>query len=103
MFTFQTALVTSSLKAFNLMRKDYGGRGGTILNISSVVALIPGIVLPIYSATKSAVLQFSTSLGVSSVTVLMVVEDYHFNVAMETLKTFYEIQICVSFGTKFFR
>lgn len=74
MFVFQTALVTSTLKAFNRMRKDYGGRGGTIVNISSVIALLPGTVLPIYAATKSAVLQFSTSLGVSSVAVLMVVE-----------------------------
>ncbi|KAJ2952590.1 hypothetical protein O0L34_g6913 [Tuta absoluta] len=58
-----TALITSSLKAYNLMRKDQGGRGGTIVNISSIVALYQSRLLPIYCATKSAVLQFSTNLG----------------------------------------
>ncbi|CAG5012038.1 unnamed protein product [Parnassius apollo] len=59
-----TALITSSLKAFDLMRKDRGGKGGTIINISSIVALAQTSILPIYSATKSAVLQFSNCLGI---------------------------------------
>ncbi|CAK1582154.1 unnamed protein product [Parnassius mnemosyne] len=58
-----TALITSSLKAFDLMRKDRGGKGGTIINISSIVGLMQTSLLPIYSATKSAVLQFSNCLG----------------------------------------
>ncbi|OWR47236.1 putative alcohol dehydrogenase [Danaus plexippus plexippus] len=58
-----TAVITGSLKAFEIMRKDRNGKGGTIVNISSVVALIQSSLLPVYSATKSAVLQFSNCLG----------------------------------------
>lgn len=58
-----TALITSSLRAHKLMSKDNGGSGGTIINISSIVGLFQTPFLPIYAATKSAVLQFSTSLG----------------------------------------
>ncbi|RVE54803.1 hypothetical protein evm_000570 [Chilo suppressalis] len=58
-----TALITSSLKAYELMRKDRGGKGGTIINISSVLALVDAPTVPIYCATKSAVLKFSNCLG----------------------------------------
>ncbi|XP_047021018.1 15-hydroxyprostaglandin dehydrogenase [NAD(+)]-like isoform X1 [Helicoverpa zea] len=58
-----TALIKSSFKAFDLMRKDQGGRGGTIINISSIVGLFQAHLLPVYTATKSAVLQFSNCLG----------------------------------------
>lgn len=47
------------------MRKDKGGKGGVILNISSTAALCQMPLSPIYSATKSAVLQFSNCIGVS--------------------------------------
>ncbi|XP_075969294.1 15-hydroxyprostaglandin dehydrogenase [NAD(+)]-like [Anticarsia gemmatalis] len=58
-----TALVTGNLLALDLMRKDKGGNGGTIINMSSVVALWPSPFTPIYNATKSAVLMFSMNLG----------------------------------------
>ncbi|KAJ8725470.1 hypothetical protein PYW08_003653 [Mythimna loreyi] len=58
-----TALIRSSFKAYNLMRKDQGGSGGTIINISSIVGLFQAQLLPVYTATKSAVLQFSNCLG----------------------------------------
>ncbi|XP_013190074.1 15-hydroxyprostaglandin dehydrogenase [NAD(+)] [Amyelois transitella] len=58
-----TALISSSMKAYGLMRKDKGGRGGTIINISSIMGLLQSGFLPIYSATKTAVLQFSNGLG----------------------------------------
>ncbi|CAK1556076.1 unnamed protein product [Leptosia nina] len=58
-----TALIRGSLKAFHLMRKDNGGKGGTIINISSILALMQTPLIPIYSAAKSAVLQFSNCLG----------------------------------------
>ncbi|CAK1556075.1 unnamed protein product [Leptosia nina] len=57
------ALIKSSLKAYHLMSKENGGRGGTIINVSSIVALMQSFLLPIYSASKSAVLQFSNCLG----------------------------------------
>ncbi|XP_045491348.1 15-hydroxyprostaglandin dehydrogenase [NAD(+)]-like [Colias croceus] len=59
-----TALVTSTLKSIELMRKDKGGRGGTIINISSIGAL--SLTCPtvfIYCSTKAAVLQFTTAMG----------------------------------------
>ncbi|CAB3234592.1 unnamed protein product [Arctia plantaginis] len=58
-----SALIKSSLKAYDLMRKDREGKGGTIINISSIVGLYQSRLLPVYSATKSAVLQFSNCLG----------------------------------------
>ncbi|XP_038215314.1 15-hydroxyprostaglandin dehydrogenase [NAD(+)]-like [Zerene cesonia] len=59
-----TATVTSTLKALEIMREDLGGRGGTIINISSIVAvklLSPDFF--IYAATKTAVLHFSNCIG----------------------------------------
>ncbi|GBP31509.1 15-hydroxyprostaglandin dehydrogenase [Eumeta japonica] len=58
-----TALITSTLKALELMRKDKGGNGGAIINISSIAGLMQTSLLPIYSAAKSAVLQFSNCIG----------------------------------------
>ncbi|XP_026317166.1 15-hydroxyprostaglandin dehydrogenase [NAD(+)]-like [Hyposmocoma kahamanoa] len=58
-----TAVVTSTLKALELMRKDHGGKGGTVINIASIAALIQTPLVPIYCATKSAVLQFSNCIG----------------------------------------
>ncbi|XP_073944300.1 15-hydroxyprostaglandin dehydrogenase [NAD(+)]-like [Choristoneura fumiferana] len=58
-----TALVTSTLKALELMRVDEGGKGGTVINISSIAGLSQSPTLPIYFATKAAVIQFSNCIG----------------------------------------
>ncbi|CAG4908145.1 unnamed protein product [Colias eurytheme] len=58
-----TALVTSTLKAWEDMRKDKSGRGGTIVNIASIAGLIQNPFLPVYNGTKSAVIQFSNCIG----------------------------------------
>ncbi|XP_039747114.1 alcohol dehydrogenase 1-like isoform X1 [Pararge aegeria] len=58
-----TSLITSSLHAWNIMHKEKDGLGGTIINFSSVAAISKLLYVPVYSATKSAVLKFSTSLG----------------------------------------
>ncbi|CAH0406625.1 unnamed protein product [Chilo suppressalis] len=58
-----TALITSSLKAYELMRKDRAGKGGTVINIASIAALSRAPFVPIYGATKIAVLHFSNALG----------------------------------------
>ncbi|KAG6452916.1 hypothetical protein O3G_MSEX007868 [Manduca sexta] len=58
-----TALITGSLIALDMMRADKGGKGGAIINMSSVAALAPLPYTPIYNATKSAVMQFSIALG----------------------------------------
>ncbi|XP_038215747.1 15-hydroxyprostaglandin dehydrogenase [NAD(+)]-like [Zerene cesonia] len=58
-----TALVTSTFKAWEFMRKDKSGRGGTIVNVASIAAMIQDSFMPVYYATKSAVLQFSNCIG----------------------------------------
>ncbi|XP_038215316.1 15-hydroxyprostaglandin dehydrogenase [NAD(+)]-like [Zerene cesonia] len=58
-----TALVTSTLKAWEFMRKDKSGKGGTIVNISSIAGIVQAPFVPIYQGTKSAVLQFSNCIG----------------------------------------
>ncbi|XP_047988191.1 15-hydroxyprostaglandin dehydrogenase [NAD(+)]-like [Leguminivora glycinivorella] len=58
-----TALITSTLKALELMRVDEGGKGGTVINISSIAALSQSHWVPIYFGTKAAVLQFSNCIG----------------------------------------
>ncbi|XP_063219821.1 15-hydroxyprostaglandin dehydrogenase [NAD(+)]-like [Bacillus rossius redtenbacheri] len=58
-----TALVRSTLLALDLMGKDKGGEGGVVVNIASVAGLSSVAPIPVYSATKSAVIGFSQSLG----------------------------------------
>ncbi|XP_045445799.1 15-hydroxyprostaglandin dehydrogenase [NAD(+)]-like [Melitaea cinxia] len=59
-----TSVVSSSLKALEIMRVDHGGKGGTIINISSIAALSRNIGhLHIYAATKKAILCFSNRIG----------------------------------------
>ncbi|GBP31495.1 15-hydroxyprostaglandin dehydrogenase [Eumeta japonica] len=58
-----TATVNSTLKAIKLMRADGGGHGGAVVNISSLLAIDKSPRLPVYSATKAAVLQFSNCIG----------------------------------------
>lgn len=57
------ALIRGSLLAFDYMGKHKGGKGGVIVNIASVVGLHEAYFLPIYSASKYAVLGFSKSLA----------------------------------------
>lgn len=56
-------VINASLSAVEVMRKDKGGRGGQILNLASILGLIPAIKAPIYCATKWGVVGFTLSLG----------------------------------------
>lgn len=47
------------------MGRDTGGKGGVIINVSSVAGLQALPNYPIYSATKHAIVGFSRSFGVS--------------------------------------
>lgn len=48
------------------MQKDTGGKGGVIVNVSSVAGLHSISQFPVYSATKHAVVSFSRSFSVRS-------------------------------------
>ncbi|KAJ8714494.1 hypothetical protein PYW07_002719 [Mythimna separata] len=56
-------VVSFTLKGVQHMRKDEGGAGGTIINISSIAALTRTPFVPIYKGSKLAVLHFSQSLA----------------------------------------
>ncbi|XP_071626136.1 15-hydroxyprostaglandin dehydrogenase [NAD(+)]-like [Temnothorax longispinosus] len=57
------ALISGSMLAFDYMGKHKGGKGGVIVNIASVAGLYPAYFLPMYSASKHAVLGFSQALA----------------------------------------
>ena len=53
------------------MGKDHGGEGGVLVNMGSIAGLGGGLqITAVYSATKSAIIGFSRSLGVSKVNTL---------------------------------
>ncbi|CAH0720421.1 unnamed protein product, partial [Brenthis ino] len=56
-------LVSFTMKGIQHMRKDEGGQGGTIINISSSAAIVRVSIIPIYCGTKSAVLHFGRSIS----------------------------------------
>lgn len=57
------ALIRGSMLAFDYMSKHKDGKSGVIVNIASVTGLYPAYFLPIYSASKHAVVGFSRSLA----------------------------------------
>lgn len=57
------AVVVGTKLGLKYMGKNSGGRGGTVINIASVTCLEAFPSLPVYSATKAAVNQFSRSMG----------------------------------------
>ncbi|XP_026827962.1 15-hydroxyprostaglandin dehydrogenase [NAD(+)]-like [Ooceraea biroi] len=56
------ALIRGSLYGLNYMSKHKGGKGGTIVNIASVAGLRQFSFIPVYAATKHAVVGFSQAL-----------------------------------------
>ncbi|KAK9502863.1 hypothetical protein O3M35_011555 [Rhynocoris fuscipes] len=56
-------LVRGTYLGLKYMGKDVGHNGGTIVNIASVTSFEPVEFVPVYSATKSAINQFSRSMG----------------------------------------
>lgn len=51
--------------ALNHMDKSKGGRGGTIVNISSVAGIEPLGMIAIYSAAKHGIAAFSRAMAVN--------------------------------------
>jgi len=58
-----TALVKGTQLAEAHMRKDKGGKGGRIINISSRVGLTENFAMPVYTGTKQAVRGYTTSMA----------------------------------------
>ena len=58
-----TALMEWSVKFFEHMRKDNGGKGGTIINLASIYGYRVDQFLPIYQGSKFAVIGFTRSFG----------------------------------------
>jgi len=48
------------------MGKDEGGKGGVVVNISSIAGLVPFAFSPVYVATKHAVIGLTRCFGVST-------------------------------------
>lgn len=55
--------VRGQLLAIEHMGKHKGGKGGTVVMISSRTALIPGYLWPLYSTTKKAQLAYTEAMG----------------------------------------
>ncbi|XP_039429134.1 alcohol dehydrogenase-like [Culex pipiens pallens] len=58
-----TGLIECTLTAMDLMSKDKGGKGGFVVNISSIAGLEPMPFGVTYSATKFGVVGFTRSMG----------------------------------------
>ncbi|XP_017043297.1 alcohol dehydrogenase-like [Drosophila ficusphila] len=56
-------VINSTLTALEYMDKAKGGKGGLILNISSVAGLQPTAIMAIYSAAKTGVTTFTRALA----------------------------------------
>lgn len=58
-------LIRGSFLALDYMGKHKGGKGGTLVNIASIVGISNTFTLaPVYTATKHAVVGFSNALKV---------------------------------------
>jgi len=62
----QNSVVRGTLLGFQYMGKDEGGKGGVVVNTASIAGLRPTATLPVYVATKHAVIGLSRSFGVST-------------------------------------
>ncbi|PZC75626.1 hypothetical protein B5X24_HaOG205902 [Helicoverpa armigera] len=58
-----TAVAEWGLAFWDHMRKDKGGNGGTIINLASIYGYRVDQFLPVYQASKFAVMGFTKSLG----------------------------------------
>lgn len=58
-----TAVIRATLLGIEQMQKDLGGKGGVIINVSSVAGLHSIPQFPVYSASKHAIVSFSRSFA----------------------------------------
>lgn len=103
------------LLAQRFLSAERGGRGGVVVNTGSNVGITPYVSLPIYSATKSAIISLTRAFGVSISQREMNVRSktmkkkfchvplYTFGkCASFTRKTLHRRHLVADFGTKFF-
>ncbi|XP_017769422.1 PREDICTED: 15-hydroxyprostaglandin dehydrogenase [NAD(+)]-like [Nicrophorus vespilloides] len=57
------SVVTGTLLAIEFMRKDKGGKGGFVVNTSSILGLSGASLVPVYYATKHFIIGFGKSMG----------------------------------------
>lgn len=67
----QLGVINSTLTALEYMDKSKGGKGGLIVNISSVAGLQPTPLMAIYSAAKTGVTTFTRGMSVSIICELL--------------------------------
>ena len=60
----QVGVVRGTMLGMEYMSREKGGRGGVVVSTSSTTALVSTPIAPIYSSTKAAVNQFTTTIGV---------------------------------------
>ncbi|XP_022329778.2 15-hydroxyprostaglandin dehydrogenase [NAD(+)]-like [Crassostrea virginica] len=58
-----TAVIRGSQLGLEYMRKDRGGQGGVIVNVSSMAGIYPVAFGPVYAASKHGVIGFTRSMG----------------------------------------
>lgn len=58
-------MINASIVAVKHMHRETGGKGGVIVNIASVVGLDPLFLMPVYSASKEAIIAFTRAFSVS--------------------------------------
>lgn len=61
-----SAVIRGTYLAIEHMKKETGGRGGLIINISSMAGLGPFPTCPVYTATKHGVVGFSRAIAMAS-------------------------------------
>ena len=61
----QNGVIRGMLLAQRFLGTDRGGRGGIVVNTGSNAGINPYVSLPIYSATKSAIVSLTRAFGVS--------------------------------------
>lgn len=64
-YFLKVGVINSTLTALEYMDKSKGGRGGLIVNISSVAGLQPTPLMAIYSTSKTGVTTFTRAMAVS--------------------------------------
>uniref|UniRef100_A0A6P8QRV8 15-hydroxyprostaglandin dehydrogenase [NAD(+)] n=1 Tax=Geotrypetes seraphini TaxID=260995 RepID=A0A6P8QRV8_GEOSA len=59
-------MIRGTYLALKHMRKDEGGEGGLIVNMSSLAGLMPAAHQPVYTATKSGIIGFTRAIAAAS-------------------------------------